>query len=38
MKDTKSVESFYTRVIGLINQLKPHGENIEDRKVVEKVF
>ena len=28
MKDTESVDSFYTRVIGLINQLKYHGENI----------
>ena len=36
MKDTESVESFYTRVIGLINQLKCHGENIEDKRVVEK--
>ena len=38
MKDTESVESFYTRVIGLINQLKSHGENIEDKRVVEKVL
>ena len=36
MKDTDSVESFYTHVIGLINQIKSHGETIEDRKVVEK--
>ena len=38
MKDTDSLESFYTRFIGLINQLKSHGENIEDRRVVEKVL
>ena len=36
VKDTESVDSFYTRVVGMINQLKYHGENIEDRKVVEK--
>ena len=36
MKDTDSVDLFYTRVIGLINKLKSHGENIEDRRVVEK--
>ena len=38
MKDTKSVELFYPRVIGLINQLKSHGENIEDKRVVEKIL
>ena len=36
MKDTNSFELFYTRVIGLINQFKYHGENIEDKRVVEK--
>ena len=36
MKDSDIVESFYTRVVGLINQLKSHGEAIEDRRVVEK--
>ena len=36
MKESKSVESFYTRVLVLINQLKYHGENIEDQRVVEK--
>ena len=38
MKDTNSEESFYTHVIGLINQIKSHAETIEDRKVVEKVL
>ena len=33
----KESDSFYTRVVGLINQLKSHGENIEHRRVVEKV-
>ena len=28
MKESKSVDSFYTRVVGLINQLKSHGETI----------
>ena len=36
MKDIESVDLFYTRVIGLINKLKSHGENIEDKRVVEK--
>jgi hypothetical protein len=38
MKDTNSVDSFYSHVIDLINQIKSHGETIEDRKVVEKVL
>ena len=38
MKDTKSVDSFYTRVVGLINQLKSHWENIEDQSIVEKTL
>jgi hypothetical protein len=38
MKDSNSVDSFYTHVIGLINQIKSHGETIEDKKVVEKVL
>ena len=38
MKDTESVDSFYTRVVGMINQLKYHGEKIEDSRAVEKVF
>ena len=26
LKETESMDSFYTRVVGLINQLKSHGE------------
>ena len=36
MKESKSVDSFYTRVVGLINQLESHGENVEYQRVVEK--
>jgi hypothetical protein len=38
MKDTYSVDSFYTHVIGMINQIKSHGETIEEKIVVEKVL
>jgi hypothetical protein len=38
MKDIDLVDSFYTHVIGLINQIKSHGETIQYRKVVEKVL
>ena len=37
MKYSELVESFYTRVVGLINQLKYHGDNIANKRVVEKV-
>ena len=30
MKDSEMIDSFYTRVVGLINQLKSHGEAIEN--------
>ena len=35
MKVTDSVDSFYTRVTGLISKLKSYGENIEEIRVVE---
>ena len=38
MKDIESVDSFYTRVVSLINQLKSHGDNIEDKRAVEKIL
>ena len=30
MKETESVDSFYTKTVGLINKLKSHGETIAD--------
>ena len=36
MKDSEDVDTFYTRVVGLINQLKYHGEAIEDQGLFEK--
>ena len=36
MKEIESVDSFYNKVVGLINQLKSHGENIEYQRVVGK--
>ncbi|XP_024984146.1 uncharacterized protein LOC112520048 [Cynara cardunculus var. scolymus] len=38
MKDTESVEEFYTRVIVLLNQMRLNGESISDRRVVEKIL
>ncbi|XP_024965761.1 uncharacterized protein LOC112505959 [Cynara cardunculus var. scolymus] len=38
MKETETVEEYYTRVIILINQMRLNGESISDRRVVEKVL
>ena len=38
MKESKSMDSLYIRVVGLKNQLKYHGETIIDKRVVEKIF
>ena len=38
MKEIETVESFYTIFVGLINQLKSHGEAIEDQRVVKKIL
>lgn len=38
MKETESVEEYYTRVIILLNQLRLNGESIDDRRVVEKIL
>ena len=38
MNETESMDLFYTRFVGLINQLKSHGETIADQRVVEKIL
>ena len=38
IKYLETVHTFYTIVVGLINQLKSHGESIEDHRVVEKIL
>ena len=38
MKDSETVDTFYTRVIGLINQFKFYGEAIEGQRVAEKIL
>ena len=38
MKDSENVDTFYNRVVGLMNQMKSHGEAIEDQRVVEKIL
>ena len=38
MKDSETVDTFYTKVVGLINQLKSRGEPIPDQRVFEKIL
>eukprot|EP00253_Pinus_taeda_P017412 PITA_17412 len=38
MKETDNIDSFFTHVIGLITQMRTHGETIEERRIVEKIL
>lgn len=38
MKDGESVDFLFTQIIGLVNQIRSHGETLEDRRVVEKIL
>jgi hypothetical protein len=38
MKESDSIDSFFTHVIGVITQMRTHGETIEDRRIVEKIL
>lgn len=38
MKESENVHSFFTRVIGLVTQIRAHAETLEERRIVEKVF
>ena len=38
MKDCENVDSFFTHVIGLVTQVRSHGETLEERRIVEKVL
>lgn len=38
MKESENVDSFITHVIGLVTQIRSHGETLEERRIVEKVL
>eukprot|EP00253_Pinus_taeda_P005116 PITA_05116 len=38
MKESDTIDSFFTRVIGLITQIRSHGEILEERRIVEKIL
>jgi len=38
MKDSDSIDTFFTQVMGLVNQIRSHGETFEDRRIIEKIL
>ena len=38
MKESENVDSFFTHVIGLVTQIRSHGETLEERRIVEKIL
>ena len=38
MKESDTIDSFFTLLIGLVTQMRSHGETIEERIMVEKVL
>eukprot|EP00253_Pinus_taeda_P029507 PITA_29507 len=38
MKESDTIDSFFTQVIGLITQISSHGEILEERRIVEKIL
>ena len=38
MKDSDTIDSFFTHVIGLITHMRSHGEILEERRIVEKMI
>eukprot|EP00253_Pinus_taeda_P009497 PITA_09497 len=38
MKKSDNIDSFFTHVIGLVTQMRTHGEVLEERRIVEKLL
>eukprot|EP00253_Pinus_taeda_P014063 PITA_14063 len=38
MKESDNIDSFFTHVIGMVTQMRTHGETIEERRIVEKIL
>ena len=38
MKESDTIDSFFTLLIGLVTQMRSHGETIEKRRIVEKIL
>ena len=38
MKESDTIESFFTHVVGMFTQIRSHGETLEDKRIVEKLL
>ena len=38
MKESDTIDSFFTLIIGLVTRMRSHGEKVEERRIVEKVL
>ena len=38
MKESDNIDSFFTHVIGMVTQIRSHGETLEEKRIVEKVL
>ena len=38
MKESDTIDSFFTHVIGKVTQIRSHGETLEDKRIVEKLL
>ena len=38
MKESDNVDTFFTHVIRIVNQIRSHGETLEERRIVEKIL
>ena len=38
MKDFDNIDSFFTHVIGMVTQIRSHGETLEEIRIVEKLL
>ena len=38
MKESDTIDSFFTHVIGMVTQIRSHGETLEDKRIVEKLL
>ena len=38
MKESDTIDSLFTHVIGMVTQIRSHGETLEDKRIVEKLL
>ena len=38
MSNSKTINNFFTRALSIVNQIKSHGDTLDDQKVVENIL